>query len=115
MRFLGSRRGSRGAGAAAAGDAPQRQEELVLNPELVDNRGGGLLRLRVILVLRVEHSATVADKRAQDRLERGGIRAPRVVREPESDDREHLTSRRNGPLNQLSALLKLQCAEQLRS
>ena len=62
---------------------------------------------------RVEDSAAVVGKRLEDLLERGVIRAPRVVRERESDDREHLTGRRNGPLNELSARL-LKCAEQLR-
>ena len=103
-------------GAGAAGrDTPRRPEELVLDPELVGNRGVELLRGRVA-VHRVEDSAAVVDKRLEDLLERGGIRARHVVRERESDDREHLTGGRNGALNELSArLLKcLQCAEQLR-
>ena len=77
---------------------------LALTPELLRARRA---------VHRVEDSAAVVEKRLEDLLERGGIRARRVVRERESDDREHLTGRRDGPLNELSALL-LKCAEQPR-
>ena len=113
MRFFALGRGLRRAGAAAAGDAPQRQEELVLHSELVDNRGSGLLRLRVILVLRVEDFAAIVDKRLEDLLERYRIRAPCMVREPESDNGELFTGRWNDPLNELTARL-LQCAEKFR-
>jgi hypothetical protein len=72
-----------------------------------------LLRCRVD-VHRVEDSAAVVGKRLEDLPERGVIRAPRMVAERQSDGREHLTGRRDGPLNELSARL-LKCAEQLRS
>ena len=110
LRFRG---GGAGLRRAARGNARDDQEELVLNPELVGNRGGDLLRPRDRLVHRVEESAAVVDQRLEDLLERGVIRGVRVP-ELEADDREHLTGRRNGPLNELSARL-LKCAEQLRS
>ena len=99
-------------GAALPGVPSRRPEELVLNPELVGRRDVELL-VRRVDVHRVVDSAAVVGKRLEDLLERGVIRARRVVAERESDGREHLTGRRNGPLNELSARL-LKCAEQLR-
>ena len=109
VRFHGGGAGLRG---PSGGRTPRRPEDLVLNPELVGNRGVELLRVPVP-VHRVEDPAAVVDHRLEDLLERGVIRARRVVRERESDDREHLTGRRNGPLNERSARL-LKCTEQLR-
>ena len=86
------------------GGPSRRPEELVLNPELVGSRDVELLRCRAA-VHRVEDSAAAVGKRLEDLLERGVIRAPRVVAERESEGREHLTGRRNGPLNELSARL----------
>jgi hypothetical protein len=61
----------------------------------------------------VEDPAAVVGERPQDFLERGVIRARRVVRERESDDREHLTGRRDGPPDERGPGL-LDGAEQLR-
>jgi hypothetical protein len=61
-------------------------------------------------VQHVDDSAAVVDQRLEDLLDRGAIRGSW----PEADDREHLTGRRDGPLNELSARL-LKYAEQLRS
>jgi hypothetical protein len=66
-----------------------------------------------VAVLRVEDSAAVAGKGLEDLPERGVIRAPHVVRERESDGREHLAGRWDGPLNEPSLRL-LKCAKQLR-
>src|SRR5207253_1332568 len=98
-----------------AGRSPRRPEQLVLNPELVRSSDMELLRCRVDVV-RVEDSAAVVGKRLEDLLECGVIRAPRVIAERQAEGREHLTGRRNAPLNELAArLLKPKCAEQLRS
>ena len=64
-------------------------------------------------VQHVDDSAAVVDQRLEDLLR------PRRLSDPcraaaEADDREHLTGRRNGPLNERSRRL-LMCAEQLRS
>jgi hypothetical protein len=77
-------------------------------------------------VHRVEESAAVVEQRLKDLLECGVIRR-RGIPELEADDREHLTGRRNGPLNELSAPRQardglrpskaarlLKCAEQFR-
>jgi hypothetical protein len=63
-------------------------------------------------VHRVEEAAAVIDQGLEDLLERVGIQG-RAVPELDADDREHLTGRWNGSLNQLSARL-LKRAEQLR-
>jgi hypothetical protein len=89
----------------------RRPEKLVLNPELGGRRDVELLRRRAD-VHRVVDSASPIGKRLEDLRERGVIRAPRVVTERESEGRDHLASRRNGPLNELPARL-LKCAEQL--
>jgi hypothetical protein len=52
-------------------------------------------------VQHVDHLAAVGGEGLEDLLDRGAIRGPR----PEADDREHLTGRRNGPLNELPARL----------
>ena len=96
----------------------RRPEELVLNPELVGSRAGALLPRRPA-VQHVDDFAAVVEQRLEDLLDRGDIRGLRRHRghrgpRPEADDREHLTGRRNGPLNELSARLLLKCAEQLR-
>ena len=97
----------------AGGDAHgRRPEDLVLNPELAGNRARRPAPPWPA-VHHVDDPAAVVDQRLEDLLERGGIGAGRS-RPTEADDREHLTGRRNGPLNELSALLLLQCAEQLR-
>jgi hypothetical protein len=113
VRFRGGGPRAAGAPGAAGGDAACRPEELVLNPELDGKVGLELFRGRAG-VHRVEDSAAVVGKRPEDLLEAGGIRARGVVRERESDDREHLAGGRNGPLNELSARRPL-CPEQLRS
>ena len=74
--------------------------------------GVELLRLRVA-VHRVEDPAAVIDHRLQDVLERGVIRARRMVREGESDHRELLAGRRNRALDERAARL-LQGADELR-
>jgi hypothetical protein len=68
----------------------QRPEQLVLNPELGGSRDVELLRGRDAGMCRVEDSAAAVGERLQYLLERGAIRARRVVAERESDGREHL-------------------------
>jgi hypothetical protein len=107
FRGLGARRGR------AGGQRPQRQEKLVLDPEFGHHRSGEVLHPRDRLVHRVEEFRAVIDQCLEDFLERRRILG-RVIPELETDDREHLTGRRNGPLNELAARL-LEGEEQFRS
>ena len=75
------------------------------------NRGGDLLG-RTVAVHRVDEPAAVVDQRLEDLLDRGVIWRCGVP-EMQADDREPLTGRRNGPLNQLAARL-LECSQEIR-
>ena len=68
-------RRARPAGADGHG---RRPEELVLNPELVGSRAGGLLPRRPA-VQHVDDSAAVVEQRLEDLLERGVIRCGRAA------------------------------------
>jgi hypothetical protein len=125
MRFDGCRVWRRRRLGRRREGQPCRPEDPVLNPEIPGNHAGDLLPLGH---RRVEDSAAVVDHRFHDRLEHGvrlgrrvdhvhQVRQPGVVLDrPPSDtnDGEHLTGGRDGPLNELSArLLQPKCAEQL--
>jgi hypothetical protein len=56
----------------------------------------------------VDDFAAPVDERLEDLLHRGGLRGPC----PETDDREVLPRRRDGPLDENSARL-LKCAERV--
>ena len=98
----------------------RRPEKLALNAKLVGNLRVKLLRARRA-VHRVVDSPAAVGKHFENLLERSVIRARRMVREGESDDRKFFTGRRDRLLNEFSARLlkdrsarQLKCAEQTR-